>query len=237
MSINDLTPTPGQDDTAAQAAAAASPSNDDTAPDLQMPDEKTVLMQRAKLMGLSVSNNIGLETLRKKLEEHQAAQEAASAPAPTSETEAPKATAAVNPLVQGEAAPVKAPAKPLTLRQILVAEQMKLVRVRIQNLDDKKKDLPGEVFTVANEYIGTVKKYIPYDETSDEGYHVPYCIYQMLKDRMFLSIRTSKGKNGTPKVDTRWAREFSLEILPPLTEEEIERLAQAQIAAGSLAND
>ncbi|AHC94026.1 hypothetical protein CH29_gp73 [Achromobacter phage JWAlpha] len=232
MSINDLKTTPSQDETA--TPAAVSPSNEGTATDLQMPDEKTVLLQRAKLMGLNVSNNIGLDTLRKKLEDHQAAQDSAAATA-----SAPEADAAlkVNPLAQGEAAPEKPTAKPKTLRQILVEEQMKLVRLRIQNLDDKKKDLPGEVFTVANEYIGTVRKYIPYDETSDEGYHVPWCIYQMLKDRMFLSIRTSKGKNGTPKVDTRWAREFSLEILPPLTEEEIERLAQAQIAAGSLAND
>lgn len=235
MSINDLNPTQGQDE-------AVSQSNDDTATDVQMPDEKTVLLQRARLMGLTVSNNIGLETLRKKIEDHQAAASAAQTDVPATgdvgDQQAPAEK--INPLAPigtVATAPVQASSKPKSLRQMLMQEQLKLVRVRIQNLDDKKKDLPGEIFTVANEYIGTVKKYIPYGEASDDGYHIPYCIYQMLKDRKFLSIRTGKGKNGTPKVETRWAREFAIEVLPPLTQEELERLAQAQIAAGSTNGD
>jgi hypothetical protein len=35
-------------------------------------------------------------------------------------------------------------------------------------------------------------------------------------------------------VQTNWAKEFSLEVLPPLTQEELDRLAAAQIAAGSI---
>ena len=230
MSLNDPTPTQGQDEEVSQ-------SNEDTATDLQMPDELTVLKQRARLMGLNISNNIGLDTLKKKIEEHQAAKAQGDVPA-TGDIQGAPATAHMNPLAQSEQTPVQTPhQKQKSLRQQLRDEQMKLVRIRIQNLDDKKKDLPGEIFTVANEYIGVVRKYIPYTEgASEDGYHVPYCIYQMLKDRKFVSIRTV-GKKGQETVETRMAREFALEVLPQLTPEELERLAQAQIAAGSVASN
>ena len=215
MSINDLNPS--------QAVA------DEQADDLPQVDELTMLKQRATLMGVKFSNNIGLDALMKKIEDHQ------SGEAASEEDAAAPVAAVVNPLVQAEgAAEAEAPvAKPKTLRQMLMEEQMKLVRIRVQNLDPKKKDMPGEVFTVANEYIGTVRKYVPYGEATDGGYHVPFCIYQMLKDRKFLNIRTGKDRRGQVKVEQGWAREFSIEVLEPLTTQELHTLAQAQIAAGS----
>jgi hypothetical protein len=114
---------------------------------------------------------------------------------------------------------------------------MKLVRLRITNLDPKKKDLPGEIITVANRYLGTVRKYIPFGEVTDNGYHVPYCIYTELQSRQFLNIRTIKDqRTGTNRIETTLAREFALEILPPLTKEELDRLATSQIAAGTSGN-
>ena len=221
MSINDLNPS--------QAGA------DEQADDLPQVDELTMLKQRATLMGVKFSNNIGLDALKKKIEDHQSGEASAEA-----EAEAEVAAPAVNPLAQaGEdtAAAEAQVAKPKTLRQMLMEEQMKLVRIRVQNLDPKKKDMPGEVFTVANEYIGTVRKYVPYGEATDGGYHVPFCIYQMLKDRKFLNIRTGKDRRGQVKVEQGWAREFSIEVLEPLTTQELHTLAQAQIAAGSTESD
>ena len=116
----------------------------------------------------------------------------------------------------------------------MLKEQMKLVRVRIQNLDPKKKDLPGEVLCVANEYLGTIKKYIPYGEASDDGYHVPFCIFTELESRRFQNVRTYTDKaTGQIRIDSSWVREFSLEVLPPLTKAELAQLANAQAAAGN----
>lgn len=105
---------------------------------------------------------------------------------------------------------------------------MKLVRCQITNLDPKKKDIPGEIITVANQYIGTVRKYIPFGEATIEGYHIPYCIYEFLKNRKFLSIKTRKGSNGQLVVETSWAPEFAITVLPQLTKEELKKLAAAQ---------
>lgn len=212
MSINDK-PTPEQEEVI---------QSNDTVDDVPMPDELTVLKQRAKLMNISFSNNISLEKLRQKIADAQEGK--ASEP----EQEEPE----VNPLEDKEKAPVKE--TEAQMRQRIRLEQTRLIRVRIQNLDPKKKDLPGEIITVANEYMGTIRKFVPFGEATDNGYHIPYCIYEFLKNRKFLSIRVSnKGK----KIEQMWVREFAIEELPPLTQEDLDKLAAAQTAAGSTNND
>lgn len=125
--------------------------------------------------------------------------------------------------------------KKLTLRQYLYNEQMKLVRLRIQNLDPKKADLNGEVIAISNKYLGTVKVFVPYGEVTDDGWHVPYIIYKELERRRFLSIRTVKDpRTKQPVVKKGWAKEFALDILPPLSSTELAQLATAQAAAGSI---
>ena len=185
-----------------------------------MADELSVLKQRAKLMGINFSNNISAETLRAKIEAHVTEREASS-------------EEQLNPLA-GDVAGA-APVSKMTLRQQLMEEQLRLVRVRITNLDPKKKDLPGEILTVGNEFIGTVRKFVPFGEVTDDGYHVPYVLYKLMENRRFLHIRTTKDKRtGKERIETQWAKEFALEVLPPLTEEELKRLANAQAAAGSV---
>ncbi|ESX17533.1 hypothetical protein X766_15860 [Mesorhizobium sp. LSJC255A00] len=191
-----------------------------------------VLKQRAALMGIKHSNNISVAALKAKIEAKLAGEEeAASADesqdeAPAAEQDAATASAATGPKI--------APKKVQTLREFMHEREMKLIRLRITNLDPKKASLPGEIFTFANEVLGGVRKYVPYGEVTDNGYHVPFCIYKQLRDREFLSIKIRKGNNGREVVETSWVREFALEILPPLTEVELARLAASQAAAGGL---
>jgi hypothetical protein len=200
---------------------------DDTT-DLQMPSELDMLKQRAKLLNIPFSNNIGLEALRARVNAK------INGDAEPAETTA--GTAETNALSQGTSDAVpEAPAEETKpqMRARLRKEALRLVRLRITNLDPKKKDLPGEIITIANEFIGTVRKYVPFGEMTDNGYHVPYIIYEELKERRFLDIRTSK-RGGQIHVQQNWAREFALEVLPQLTEQELARLAAAQAAAGSV---
>lgn len=180
-------------------------------------DEMSVLKSRAKAMGIEFSNSIGLDTLRNRINEKLAPAEAVE----------PQ----VNPLAMGE----KPVTKKRTLRQKLHDEQMKLVRIRITCMDPKKANLPGEIFTVANEHLGTVKKFVPYGEATDDGFHVPYCIYRALDARKFLNIRSVKDRRtGVPRIESNWLKEFSIAVLPPLTVAQIADLKTAQIAAGSI---
>ena len=211
------------------------------------PTEMEMLKERADLLGVTYSNNIGIETLRKRVEDAMAGNpqdpepESEQAAVPSMESLTADLTAQVaattlvtakgsNPLVQ-DAAPVQS--KPISLREHMRLTQLKLVRVRIQNLDPKKANLPGEIFAVANEYLGDVKKYIPFGEVTDNGYHIPYCLYKMLKNRRFLNVRERKDRDGKIHVETSWVKEFALELLPDLSPEELKQLATAQIAASS----
>lgn len=195
-------------------------------------DQLTILKDRARMMGISFSNSIGIDALREKI---RAKQEGASEPV-VEETPEPAADEGVLKDPLADETVVKAKVKPpreKTLRETLFEREMKLVRLRISNLDPKKKDLPGEIFTFANRILGAVKKYIPYGEATDNGYMVPYCIYKQLRDRKFLQIKVIK-KNGREHVQTGYVREFSLEILPLPTVQELANLAAAQAAAGGL---
>ena len=211
-------------------AASTSGSNDEGDAALkeqaQQPSELDMLKSRAKLMGITFSNNIGLDALKTKIEEHKKASEAET------QTQALAQTNEQQPEAQTENQ--KKNAKTISLRAHLQKEKMKLVRLRITNLDPKKKDLPGEILTVGNEYLGTVRKFVPFGEATDNGYHVPYCLYELMRDRKFLSIKTRKGPKGQTIVEQQMVREFALEILPPLTEAELARLSAAQLSAGGV---
>lgn len=196
----------------------------------QTKDEKTSLKAICDQMGITYSNNATVEKLKSLIQEKKDAVNSAS----TESSSSKSATGddQVNPLATPNSATV--PSKVLTLREYLAAEQMKLVRVRITNMDPKKADLSGEIFTFANEYLGTVRKFVPFGEVTDNGYHIPFCIYNMLLAREFLQIRTIKKSGGHTEVKTQYVREFSIDVLPDLTEEERARLAATQAARGDV---
>lgn len=207
---------------AEKAAAAAEPEDEED--DADKVDELTLLKQRAKIMGIN-PGNMGVDALKAKinakLNDESAADEGATAEASASEA---VATEVVKPRSKNNV---------VALRAHLKREQMKLVRVRITNLDPKDKDLPGNIFTVANEYLGTVSKYVPFGEATENGYHIPYCLYKFMKDMVFTQIRVTK-KQGREHIETKDVRKFAIEVLPQLTQAELNRLKTAQIAAGSI---
>lgn len=122
------------------------------------------------------------------------------------------------------------------VRQACIKEAMKLVRIRITCMNPSKKGVPGEVVCVGNSAIGTIKKFVPFDPAfSENGYHVPKIIYEELKAKEFVNIRTTRDRRtGTEVVSDSMAKEFAIEVLPDLTPEEIASLARQQAAAGAI---
>ena len=175
-------------------------------------DELTLLKQQADQLGVPYSNNIGLETLKARVKA--------------------KLEGTPDPTVAPAGSEGPAPEESESQKRIRIqAEQMRLVRLRITNMDPSKADLQGEFVTVQNRYIGTVKKFVPFGEASENGYHVPWCIYQFLVDKKFNQVKTRKGRDPREvKIEQRMVREYSLEILPPLTREELAQLAASQAA-------
>lgn len=205
-------------------------------------EELQLLKKRADILGVNYSNNIGVDALKKKIEDKMT--ETQNASTESKQEEKPEANEPqVNPLEleEGEEPDYSKMSKSEIFnytRQRTQKEAMKLIRVRVACLDPKKKEIPGEFFTTGNKFIGTVRKFVPFGEATDNGYHIPHCIYEMMKARKFLQISTRRDKaTGRMNTTTRYVPEFSIEVLPPLTEAELNRLAVEQQASGRLQND
>lgn len=194
-------------------------SNEEIQTTTSMPqvDELQLLKERAKVLGIP-TGNVGVDTLRKKIQDKlEGKADEKSLKAVEGSEDAPKSKAQIE----------------QETRERLYRDEMKLVRCRIYNLNPSKNDLRGEIITVGNRYLGTVRKFIPFGEATDGGYHIPMCIYNELKAKKFQQIRT-KSKGGQIEVSRRMVPEYNIEILPALTADELEELALQQAAAERL---
>lgn len=179
-------------------------------------EERKALRAQLLKLGINSSPNASVHTLRAKLAQAQSQSD-------------PKEDV----VAESSATPSPTPSPSQTKVDSLEKakkDALRLIRVRIQNVNPAKADLHGEIFTFANEVIGKVSKYIPYDEAG-ESYHVPNCIYKMLKSKKFLNVKTYTDKaTGKIQINQSWVDEFALEELPPLTPKELHDLALKQKA-------
>ena len=176
-------------------------------------DELEVLKARADRLGISYHPSIKVEKLREKLEKELSG-EAPEKAAPTKVVKEEETEAQLN------------------NRKRLEATE--LIRIRVTCMNPQKKDWDGEIFTTGNAIVGTIKKYVPFN--ADEGWHVPRMIYQQMLERQCQVFYTVTNRNGVKTRAGKLIREFNIEVLPPLTVEELKEIAQRQaMAAGSAA--
>lgn len=105
-------------------------------------------------------------------------------------------------------------------------EALKLIRVRLTCMNPNKKDWDGEIISVGNSIIGTHKKFIPFN--AEEGWHIPKVMYDFLVERQCQIFQTVKDSRGNNMRKGKLIREFAIEVLPPLTENELQELARRQ---------
>lgn len=175
-------------------------------------DELEALKARANLLGVKFHPSISLEKLREKVNaavtSEGEAEEPSNSPSETKEE------------TIGEK------------RKRLKAEALKLVRIRLTCLNPAKKEWEGEIITVGNSLIGSVKKFVPFN--ADDGWHVPHVIYQQLKERQCQIFYTATDARGNKVRKGKLIKEFAIEVLPPLTKEELEELARRQAMAKAI---
>lgn len=171
-------------------------------------DELTALKARADMLGLTYHPSIGVEKLREKVN---------AALAPPAE----------------EIQPVAATEETLPARNARMKKEAgKLVRIRVTCMNPAKKEWEGEIFSIGNAVVGSFTKYVPFN--TEDGWHVPAMLHQMIADRqcqVFYTVTDSRG-NKTRK--GKLIKEFSVEVLPPLTAEELHDLAQRQAMSNSI---
>ena len=125
----------------------------------------------------------------------------------------------------------------------VAAQQFKdmraLVRIQINVLNPAKQNWTGEIFTVGNDVIPHMTRFIPYNAVNGI-WHVERMFVEMLKNRKYQRMVEHSGSRNDPSkygVDynrNQLVPEFSIIELPPLTEQELEDLGANQAANGSI---
>ena len=170
------------------------------------------LKSRAEKLGVKFHPSISAEKLREKIKAAQTEGEGS-----VSEQSEGKSAAGTK-----EESPA---AKKLRLKR----EALKLVRVRITCMNPAKKEWEGEIITVANNAVGTVKRYVPFN--IEDGWHVEHILLEQLRERQCQIFVSEKDSRGNKVRKGKLIREFAIEVLEPLTEEELAELAQRQAMA------
>lgn len=245
----------------ATAALGTDPVLNDAPPAVS---ELDTLKARADQVGLTYHPSIGVESLRKKINDFltgeveqadpepasadQALAAAMSAPAAAAPVQAHRATTLVE-----TPAPFAAPTGRYVSPKAIADEKqlprqegeslqeyrlrkrnhaMALIRVNVTCMNPFKREWDGEIFTTGNALVGSVSKYVPFN--SEDGWHVPRILYNFLRDRecqIFVTVtdnRQNKVRKG------KMIKEFNLEVLEPLTPQELQELKERQALARSV---
>ncbi len=113
-------------------------------------------------------------------------------------------------------------------RQRIIKETGRLIRIRVNCMNPNKRDWEGEVFTVSNDFV-KYSKYVPFN--NDEGWHVPQMILSFMKDKQCQIFYNAKDDRGNKTRHGKLINEFAIEIMDPLTINELKELAQRQAMA------
>ena len=105
----------------------------------------------------------------------------------------------------------------------------KLIRIRVTCMNPVKKDLSGEIISVGSSKLGTFKKWIQYN--TPDGWHVPKIIYDFMVTRECSVFYSVKDRVGNDVRKSKRVKEYAIEVLPPLTKQELKDLAQRQAMA------
>ena len=187
-------------------------------------DELASLKSRADLMGVAYHPSIGLEKMREKINAAiEQTGDANSEDAAVEQAQVAADTAA--------AAPVAAETQ-LQYHARKKREANELVRVRVTCMNPSKSEWEGEIFTSGNSLVGSVTKYVPFN--NEEGWHIPRMLYNFMLERQCPVYTTVKDSRGNSVRKSKLIKEYVLEVLPALTPEELKELAQRQAMAKSI---
>lgn len=114
-------------------------------------------------------------------------------------------------------------------RTRLLKEANRLMRVQVSCLNRDKAEWEGEIFTAANSFIGTIKKFVPFN--TDTPYHVPAILVQMMRERTHTVFKTRRDHMNRKIRYGVQVPEFSIVEHPALSAEEYAELRQQQLLA------
>lgn len=110
-----------------------------------------------------------------------------------------------------------------TKRSDIEREATKLIRCIVTPMASNMKEHQGQLFAVGNAVLPVIAKYILFNAE----YHVPQIILDHIKAQELQYFVTAKVSGRDVRVP-KMRKAFSVEILDPLTDEELKELARSQ---------
>lgn len=183
-----------------------------------------ILKERARKMGITFSPNIGADTLAKKIADHDVDTQGIVS----------------NMVEEDEAISAQTGklAKPITARELSIRarkDAQKLIRVNVMPNDPMKAQMLGELIFAGNTQIGTLGKLIPFG--TPKGYHIPVMLYKILKEKTFTFFIVKRDNFGNDIVRAVQRPAYNIEVLNPLSEKAIKRIADRQEAQARFEED
>jgi hypothetical protein len=199
--------------------------------------ELTVLKDQAARLGITYHPAIGLDKLRDKVNLAVRAGKSESfveddyddVPLLTEPVHTDTSGTAIEDIIAGYLEREAAALTPAQKRNQAIKDANKLVRIRINCMNPAKRDWSGEMLSVSNSVVGTYKKFVPFSNA--EGWHVPHIIVQALQEKMCQIFVNGTNAQGVKIKRAQLIKEFSIEIMDPLTDLELKELAQRQLMA------
>ena len=203
-------------------------------PGLKITPELLELRAKADELGVKYHHRAGVKKLKEAIAQHEKAIQKQEASKETEQEEMLKdepVAVADTQLPPGATARMLTPAQFEAMELERKKKEMnRLIRCRIQCMNPAKREWPGEIISVGSAQMGTFKKFIPYN---GEPYHVPKAIFDFLKERKCRIGVKKRDKYGNDTTEGKLIDEYAIEVLPPLTAEELKDLARRQaMAAG-----
>jgi hypothetical protein len=180
--------------------------------------ELEALKEQATKLGIKFHPSIGEEKLREKVKEAMDKVDEADPSVPETQETVAEISAPVQ----------ETPAQAIARQK---AEMLKLVRVRITNMNPSQREWDSDIFQVSNALVN-VKRAVPFNTE----WHVEEILLKQIRQRRCQIFREVTLPNGKKKKEAVLIPWYAVEILPPLTEQQIKELAQRQaMAAGTSA--
>jgi len=180
----------------------------------------------ADKLGVKYSPNIGLETLRERIDNHKLDNSGLDT---DFIKKAKEASVLLGGLNQNKI--MSDNLDPLKYKQKIMAKASKLIRCSVTCVDPSKKDIPGAIMGVRNSMIPLTKKFVPYDGTVT---HLPEILFNHLKEKTCQIFRIEINKSNGEKIrKSKTEKMFAVHKLPPLTDDQLTELAETQKANAS----
>ena len=110
---------------------------------------------------------------------------------------------------------------------VQIRDAKKLVRVIINCNNKNKAGYTGDIFSAHNAHVSETK-FVPFGVST----HITQIMFNTLKEKKCQQFKKVRLPNGQEITKPYTIDEFNIEILPPLTKEELEAIKKKQLAEG-----